>query len=495
MNLFRKILKPKQAKTTSPDVFAHPMPIASQLDVGRVHSAILASIQGDNTDLYTIYRDIISSDSHLQSELSKRKLAVLGDVYNILPEDPDQPIAAELIQDSTSRVQDWTRGLSHAMDSVLYPVAVVEKVFRKSTKPGLRYELAKLVPVDHHLIEFHNGVPHLRELNEMGYPTGALVEIDPERYIVHVGHLLSTPHQFGGPFRSILFWCLFTAMDRDWWVRFLERFGSPFLLGKYDANDDQSRRILERAFRASAKIFGLVVTNETEVEIQQAAASNSGDAYEKFMAVGQREKSKFILGQTASSEGTPGKLGNDQLQSDVREDIRQFDAAALAETIQYQLYEQLMRINSIPGETPTPAWGIQDTEEAAVNGALIQSLSQAGITVTDEGLEILGKRIGFPLRRMTTGPIAPTGFSVDSKTDAIDGQAATLQAIRRASADWSQNRRERHAEASRIILSSESPEAAIAALSASLGIPSTDATELLATVLNAGVVNGILTAV
>jgi phage gp29-like protein len=496
MNIFRRILKPAKTSPTEQQTsthMVHPDPIANQLDVGRLHAAISASIQGDNRDLYTIYRDLISSDSHLQGELSKRKLAVLGDEFNIVADNPDDTAPADLLNAAVANCKNWTNGLAHLMDSVLYPVAVAEKVFAKSKTPGLRYELAKIVPVDHHLIEFVNGVPHLRELDPAGFPTGALIEIDPARYIVHQGHLLSTPHQFGGPFRALIFWCLFTAMDRDWWIRFLERFGSPFLVGKYDQNDDASRRILERAFRASARIFGLVVSRDTEVEIQQASASASGDAYEKFFSIAQREKSKFILGQTASTEGTPGKLGNDQLQSDVREDLRRFDAATLSETLRNQAFQQLMEINGISGDTPNPIWGAADADSAEINGQLIQSLSMAGITVTDEGLEILSRRVGFPLQRSAL-PATPSPFSADSLPDAIGGQRSTLQAIRGASADYAQALRLLHADAAKVIQEADSPDAAIAALSAQFDMPSDRATELLARVLGAATANGILSA-
>ena len=40
-------------------------------------------------------------------------------------------------------------------------------------------------------------------------------------------------------------------------------------------DDQQSRRVLERAFSCAVKIGGLVVTKDTEVEVMQAASSQN----------------------------------------------------------------------------------------------------------------------------------------------------------------------------------------------------------------------------
>ena len=41
---------------------------------------------------------------------------------------------------------------------------------------------------------------------------------------------------------------------------------------------------------------------------------------------------KVVLGQTASTQGTPGKMGNENLQSDVRDDIIKADADLICES-------------------------------------------------------------------------------------------------------------------------------------------------------------------
>jgi phage gp29-like protein len=233
-------------------------------------------------------------------------------------------------------------------------------------------------------------------------------EPSPDRYIIHRGHLLSTPDNWGGPMRSILYWWLLGTMSRDWWARFLDRYGSPFIVGHYPSGDDKSRNVLKSAFSFATKLGGLVVTDKTRVEIIQAASASTGDAYEKFITICNREKSKLILGQTLSADAQPTGLGSglSTLQEGVRQDIRMWDAATLADTLRLQLFDQYMEINGLYGMTPTLTWGSVSTAELKGKADMLVSLKAAGYRLTDDELGILSEEIGMSLER---DPSAATG--------------------------------------------------------------------------------------
>jgi phage gp29-like protein len=194
-------------------------------------------------------------------------------------------------------------------------------------------------------------------------------------------------------------------MDRDWWGRFLDRYGSPFLLGKYESDDADSRNILEQAFKFAVKIGGLVVSKETEVEIMQAAAANTGEAYEKFLSICQREKSKLILGQTLSAEAQPTGMNSGQSAGHeaVRQDIRRFDATLLGITLREQLAAQFLQINLLPGSPPSINWGAESIADSTALATLLSNLFNAGLQVTDASFESLGERFGFQVERKPAG--------------------------------------------------------------------------------------------
>jgi phage gp29-like protein len=460
--------------------------IANLMDADRIHQVISSAQVGDTRDLFALYRDIVIMDSHLQGEFTKRKLAVLGDPLAILAVDktlPDDVAAAARVKAMLTSCPGWFMACSHLLDSTLWPVAVVEKVYsqvasatqrlaKASKKSALsatavmppRYQLSDLIPVPHQLLDFTTGFLRVRDTDpHTGMPLTSTHEADPNRYIIHRGHLLSTPDNWGGPMRSLIFWWLLGAMDRDWWGRFLDRYGSPFLLGKYESDDDAGRNILEQAFRYAVKIGGLVVSKETEVEIKEAASGNTGEAYEKFLTICQREKSKLILGQTLSADAQPTGLGSGVATGHeaVRQDIRRFDATLLGNTLREQLAAQFLQINQLPGNPPTINWGAESSADSASLATLLVNLSLAGLQVADASIASVGERIGLQLeRKPASAPFAGlTALSVaDQKTLPRAASAALDSISREGSAGLAQAFRGSLAPIRRIVMESRSAD-------------------------------------
>lgn len=440
MSLKDRLQKWIDGRLARPRTFVHtgaePPALAPFLDVDRVQRVFTMAEGGSTEDLFTLYRDMMVADAHSQSEWFKRKLAVIGKPVSILPrdeEDATDAAAADFVRAQVESCGNWMFALGHLLDGTLYPVAVVEKVFEPA---GVGFRLKELAQVPHRLLDFSSGALRIRQVDARGYPASATAAPDPSRYIVHRGHLLSAPDHFGGPMRAIVFWWLLSVMDRGWWARFLDRFGSPFLVGKYDQADDASRRILERAFDLATKIGGLVISRETEVEIQQAVSGGAGEGFERFLAICQREKSKLIIGQTLSAEAQSTGLGSGVAGAHeaVRDDIREFDAAMLASTLEAQLFAQLLRINRVPGRTPAAAFGGESARDAALSGELLKSLAAAGLRVTDDGLPILSKKLGLPVERTAPPPAAGLFSVVPLAVPGIPAGAADLDTVATAGA-------------------------------------------------------------
>jgi len=202
------------------------------------------------------------------------------------------------------------------------------------------------------------------------------------------------------------------TMDRSWWARFLDRYGAPFIVGKYDPADDKARQILSRAFQAATKIFGLVVSKSTEIDLMSAATGQTGEAFKAFLDVCNDEKSKRILGQTSSvkqAEGGLNNSGNKQHES-VRQDIRQYDQMILSLTLEQQLFRPYLDINGFTGATPRMTWGGVSSDEQGALGDLMDKLAQAGYELTDDGLSTLSEMLAFPLQRKAIPASAPGGF-------------------------------------------------------------------------------------
>jgi phage gp29-like protein len=448
------------------DVRSSTPAIIRSMSVDRALEVFTAAENGNPADLFALYRDILLAHSHLQAQFATRKCAVLGDALNLQPFDKNRPedVAAKDALWPMVNHPDWFDACNHLLDASLWPVAVVEKVYRLSRTPGLRYELDRLVPLPYELLDFQTGRLRIRDTDEAGNPLSSTHDPDPRRYIVHRGHLLTTPDHWGGPMRSLVFWMLLGTMDREWWGRFLDRYGSPFPVGKYDDNDDESRSVLMQAFAVATKLGGLVVSKETEVELIQAAAADAGTAFEKFHDCANREISKLILGQTLSADAASTGLGSGvaTAQDAVRDDIRQFDAKRLGFTITTQLAAQFIEINGLKGKPPLFAWGSISSAEKKAIGDFLTALKTGGLRVADDGLETLSEQAGLPLERDQGGgggglfPFSVRSHAADPSL--IQAQDAIARA---AAANLSQTLGRHHAELARLIRTAASPQDAL----------------------------------
>lgn len=467
---FFKDMIPVQVRTRF-DPRSMSAALAHTLTVDRVHSIFRSAENGSTDDLFALYRDILISNSHLQGQLATRKRAVLGDILALHPFDK-KSAADKAAVDLTwpiTRNLTWFDACNHLLDSTLWPVSVVEKVFRPGGARGQSYALAKLVPVPHDLLDFREGRLRIKDTDEQGRPLSTCHDADPSRYIIHRGHMLTTADHWGGPFRSLVVWWLLASMDRDWWARFLDRYGSPFTVGKVPQGDDESRSILERAFSLATKLGGLVVSQETEVEIKAAAVSDSGQAYETFHKICNEEISKLILGQTLSADAKATGMGSGvaDAQEGVRDDIRQFDAQRLGFTLSTQLAEQLLRINGQTGAPPIFVWGAMSVAAMTAKAGLLTSLKTAGIRLTDDGLTALGEETGLSLERDEGGGGSPfMPFSAGIRTYAARPPGDLDEIARRASASLARSLGKHHAPIAQIIREAKTPKEALTRIEA-----------------------------
>lgn len=436
--------------------------IANSLTADRMVTIIRAAEAGNCTDLFRVYLDMLYGCAHLQGEFAKRKLNIVGEPIVIQPADKKNPAdvaAADYCRALLSGQTNWLDICIHLLDSELYPVALAEKIYRPAPRG---YELAQLVPVPHRLLDFRTGTLRVFDVDSAGLVLGTSHEPDPARYILHRGHLLTGPDQFGGPMRSLLWWWLLSTMDRTWWARFLERFGAPFLLGKYNDNDDASRSVLESAFALATRLGGLVVTKDTEVDIKEAAASSTGDAYERFITLCHREMSKLIVGQTLSAEAQSTGLGSGVAkgQEGVREDLRKWGALRLGETIRQQLLRPALAFAGLPGNPPMVNWGGITPDETKALADLLGSLKTGGLELTDDGVADVSGRINLPLQRATQAPNpfqSLTALAANVPTSITAATTAGDQIAANASAGLSRNLRARYADLPRLIAASTSP--------------------------------------
>lgn len=419
-------------RTTSASVMGEPPAISHTMTVDRVLTAFREAESGDTEMLFSLYREIRTGHAHTQNLYNLRKLGALTKTLNVVPADennPDDVIAADAAK-ALTRVQGWsTTALNHLLNGHLYPLAILEQCYAvaPANPQGIRFIPAEFAIVPYHSLNWSMGHLQIWELDAVtGNRTGTRAEPIPGRHVVHRGHLLTDiPDKWGGPFRAALFWWLFATMSRDWWVRFLDRMGIPLMVGKYDTADTGSRDILKRAFAGATKLFGLVISKETEIDFHEVNTTGHGDAFKCIQEFANGELSKLILGQTMTVTAQSGGLGGAQasVQENVQGSIEAWDLTALAETVNRDIIGFFLKINGFNGRAILQV-ATDTTAELRARTEFLVAIHNAGLEPTDEGIKVLNKASGLPVQRAAQPAAIPApalaAFSRQGQETAAD---------------------------------------------------------------------------
>jgi phage gp29-like protein len=157
-----------------------------------------------------------------------------------------------------------------------------------------------------------------------------------------------------------LYWPIyFKRNGLKFWLKLLERFGSPVVVGKAPTMQDESQnaRILE-ALRSIRQDSAVLLPEGVEVDLLQATA-NGSTSHEQFERQMDAAVAKIVLSQVMTTEAVGGQYKAD-VQKDVRDEVIKADADLICESFNDQVIPQLVDYN-FPGVTAYPkVW--RDTE-------------------------------------------------------------------------------------------------------------------------------------
>lgn len=180
-----------------------------------------------------------------------------------------------------------------------------------------------------------------------------------------------------------LYWPVFFKRSGvKFWLIFLEKFGSPTAMGKYQpgtSKEDQDKLLsaLQSIQTDSAIIFPEGMTAEL-LEATRGGTADYTSLFDRMDAAIAR----VTLGQTASTQGTPGKLGNDELQGDVRADIVKADADLICMSLNSTVIKWLVEWN-FPGAALPQVWRMcEDEEDANTTAERDERISKLGFKPT-----------------------------------------------------------------------------------------------------------------
>lgn len=192
---------------------------------------------------------------------------------------------------------------------------------------------------------------------------GKLININSPKIIL-ARHRANLLNPYGEALLSRCFWNVaFINGGMQFWSKFMEKYGSPFAVGKYDRSMTKEEKInLFQTLKKMVQDAIAVIPNDSTVELVETNdKAGSSEVYEKFITKCENNISKVILGQTLTTDvGSSGSYAASNTHQQVREDLIQNDIRLCEKTVQ----EFINKIHSINfSDFNPPKFKIYDEEQ------------------------------------------------------------------------------------------------------------------------------------
>ena len=290
-------------------------------------------------------------DDQVQTALQQRKLALSGKEWNVLPggDKRQDKVAADFITEQLGNIAFDRASEKMLGAGLFYGHAVAECLWARD---GQFIALSDIKVK--HVRRFGFAPSGELRLLTSAQPMGEAV---PERkFWTFSTGADDDDSPYGLGLAHWLYWpTFFKRNDIKFWLIFLEKFGMPTGVGKYPSGalPAEKERLLN-ALSAIQTDSGVIIPEGMTIELLEAARSGSADytaLYDRMNAA----ISKVILGHTGATDSTAGKLGGDDMASEVRADLIAADADLICSSFNRSVVKWLCEWN-FPGAALPKVW-------------------------------------------------------------------------------------------------------------------------------------------
>lgn len=318
---------------------------ADGLDPVRLASILRDADAGDPVQYFELAETIEERDPHYLGVLGTRRRAVSQ--LEITVEPASDAAADEAI---ATEIRDWlrrdelTEELFDILDAIGKGISFTRIDWDSSSG---QHQPARLDWWDPRWFRFAEG--DLRTpvmLDEQGKTR----PLDPYRFIY-----AQFPAKSGLPLRSglarVAAWgWMFKAFSQRDWAIFTQTYGQPLRVGKWGKGASEQDK--ETLFRAVSNIAGdcaAIIPDSMQIDFVETANLSAGhELYERRSDWLDRQISKAVLGQTATTDAIAGGHAVGREHREVQEDIERSDARRLSAILNRDLLQPWVILNHGP---------------------------------------------------------------------------------------------------------------------------------------------------
>lgn len=354
---------------------------------------------GDPRRQAKLAQEILEKDWDIAQAVQTRAAAVIGTPWQIQPASQG-PAAAESAaclarilseaggEDAGEPLASFDQLLANLLSAYLPGFAVSEIVWRDGGRGLAGFQF---VPAHH--FSFAGGSERPRLVTRRS-PQGD--ELPRRKFVVHRYRHRSGDLARGGLIRPLAWLYCFKNLNLKDLLRYMEKFGMPFIAARLDPQAFESeRRKIGYLIRNFGSDGGGVFTRGVELEFIQNQNQAGADLYFRFLDYAARAVSKLVLGQTATSDSQDANRSTASVHNLVRQDLRQDDCLALAETLRQDLLRPLVEFNFGPGlPVPRLVFACQAPPDLERESRVVDNLCRAGYRPEPAAIE---RRFGYRL--------------------------------------------------------------------------------------------------
>lgn len=397
--------------------------IASGLTPTRLATVLRDAASGDANAFLTLAEEMEEKEPHYFSVLGTRKRAISG-VPRTVEAASDDAHDVKLADEIRELIRDPEFGFAvdDLLDGLGKGYSVVEMNWDTSKTPwvprsrmekidGAWEEIEGYAWRDPRFFNFDKKNPRKLCLRE---EDGTASLLPRYRFISHVPKLKSGIPIRGGLARlaAVAYMCKSYALTD--WLAFAEVFGLPLRVGRYGstATETDIRKLINAVANIGSDAAA-VIPDSMRIDFEDSGTQSGGEKiFQGLAEYLDRLVSKAVLGQVASTEGTPGKLGGDDAQDEVRQDILKSDVQQLEYTLNRDLVKPYIDFNhGVQERYPAIQIQVIEPEDIVALVNALEKLVPLGLRVERS---VINDKLGLPdaaedaeVLQPTASPTAP----------------------------------------------------------------------------------------
>lgn len=346
-----------------------------------------------------VYKELLT-DAHVAAVVGSRKAGVKSMQWEVEQGDADSR-SFNFIQELFQSL-NIARIVSRSLDASLLGYQPFEVIWKRVGSLAIP---ADVVEKPSHWFCFS-------DQNELRFRTRTAWEGEalPPRKMLLARHEATYENPYGFPLLSLVYWWVTIKKGGiKFWVRYAEKYGMPFAVGKVPSgrNEDVRRKLLA-GMKKMVQDVAAVINDDESLELLEAAGkSSSTDTYERLCQFCDTQISKAIVGQTLTTEigKTGGANAAAQTHDEVRSEIVDGDKA-IAEDLLNTLIRWVCDVNFPMQGGAYPTFKLFRPEDLESKAKRDKGIYDLGVRYNEEYFQ---DEYNLDKKHFTIPPPAPVG--------------------------------------------------------------------------------------